>query len=260
MKIAYIGIDLLFSALEGLERAGCEIVEIFTCRTDNKTEFNVKICEFAKERGIPCQTERISREDIDRLLKKGCDMAVCGGYYYKIPWDTPLPIVNIHPTLLPIGRGSWPMPRIILQGHEKSGVTLHKIAEGFDSGDILLQREFFLDREETHKSYMEKVSGVLPDMMRELSENFSQLFERAVPQPEGEYWQLPQKGDYTVSYKMSVSEADAVLRAFFGYECIYEGENSAYEIIGARAVEGSPEGKELPLSDGYIEWETKSLI
>ena len=124
MKIAYIGIDLFYPAIEALESLGCEILEIFTCETDNVTEFNVKITDFADKRNIPCKTSRITRDDIARLLKNGCEMAVCGGYYFKIPADTDLPIVNIHPSLLPVGRGSWPMALSILQGDKKSGVTM----------------------------------------------------------------------------------------------------------------------------------------
>ena len=150
LKIAYIGIDLFFYALQSLVNLGCEVVEIFTCKTDNKTEFNVQICEFAKTNRIPCKMERITKEDILRLKDKGVEFAVCGGYYFRIPWDSELPIVNIHPSLLPVGRGSWPMPQTILKGLKKSGVTVHKIAEGFDEGDILLQREFDVESLRTY--------------------------------------------------------------------------------------------------------------
>ena len=165
MKIAYIGIDLFFDALLHLEELGCEIAEIFTCNTDNVTEFNVKILEFADIHNIHCKTERITREDIERLKDKGCDFAVCAGYYFRIPADSDFPVVNIHPSLLPIGRGSWPMPQTILRGMEKSGVTIHKIAEGFDTGDVLLQREFALEKNETLVSFMEKVYALLPEML-----------------------------------------------------------------------------------------------
>ncbi len=52
MKVAYIGLDLFYPALETLKKLGCEIVEIFTCETDNVTEFNQQICNFAKKNNI----------------------------------------------------------------------------------------------------------------------------------------------------------------------------------------------------------------
>ncbi len=259
MKIAYIGIDLFYPALEALEALDCEILEIFTCDTDNITEFNAEITDFADKRNIPCKTSRITRDDIARLLKNGCEMAVCGGYYFKIPADTALPIVNIHPSLLPVGRGSWPMALSILQGDKKSGVTIHKIAEGFDTGDILLQEEFEIAADETHKTFMEKANRLLPEMLKELIQNFGSLWQNAVPQGEGEYWQMPDESQYTITPNMTVEKADLVLRAFYGYECIYDKSGEKTVIVGGRAVKcDKMSGEEFPLVDGYIKIQKNS--
>ena len=53
MKIAYIGIDLFYPVLIALEKNGCEIEKIFTCKTDNITEFNIQIVDYAKKNNIP---------------------------------------------------------------------------------------------------------------------------------------------------------------------------------------------------------------
>lgn len=255
MKIAYIGIDLFYTALESLVGCGCEIAEIFTCKTDNKTEFNLEICGFAKKNHIPCQMTRITKADIERLIEKGCEFAVCAGYYYKIPADTDLPIVNIHPSLLPVGRGSWPMPQAILKKMQKSGVTIHKIAEGFDTGDILLQKEFELDEKEDLVSFMEKACGLIPEMIEKLTTDFLNLWDNATPQSGDEYWDAPARAYMTVTPYMTVEEADLILRAFLGYECYYEGDET-YEIIGGKAFEGTTDKKNvLLIDDGYIEYE-----
>ncbi len=255
MKMAYIGIDLFYPALETLFALGCEILEVFTCEVDNKTEFNCKVQNFAKEKNIPCQMARITEQDIQRLLKKGCEMAVCGGYYFKIPADTNLPIVNIHPSLLPVGRGSWPMAQAILWGHKKSGVTIHKIAEGFDTGDIILQKEFEITEDETHGTFMEKANLLVCDMLKMLVSDFDRLYQNAKPQVEGEYWPAPTETDYTVRWDMSFKDADIILRAFYGYECIYLGKDHALtKIVGGRAVKcDGISDKNYPLLDGYIE-------
>ncbi len=253
MKVAYIGIDLFYPALEVLAALNCEILEIFTCSTDNITEFNLKIIEFAKTKNIPYTTNRITKADIERLLQNGCEAAICGGYYFKIPADTDLPIVNIHPSLLPVGRGSWPMALSILRGDKKSGVTLHKIAEGFDTGDILLQRDFEIADDETHKTFMEKANSLLPEMLQSLIKNFAVLWQNAVPQGEGEYWEMPAEEQYTVTSDMTVKEADRILRAFYGYECIYKTKDRRTLIIGGCAVKSYKiEGADFPLVDGYI--------
>lgn len=261
MRIAYIGIDLFYTALETLFSLGCEISEIFTCETDNETEFNIKVIEFAEKHDIPYTKQRITREDINRLKKSGCHAAVCAGYYYKIPADCGFPIVNIHPSLLPIGRGSWPMPLTILRGFKNSGVTIHKIAEGFDTGDILLQRGFELADKETLVGFMEKVCELLPEMLKELTENFDELYSRAVPQGEGEYWEAPTEEDFTITPDMTADEADLILRAFLGYDCIYKSENQKYRLLGGRIVR-CHDCKEKPfrVDGGYVAAKKAELI
>ncbi len=253
MRIAYIGIDLFYTALEKLYDLGCEVMEIFTCEVDNIYEFNLKICDFAEKHNIPISKKPINYQDIQRLLDSGCDMAICGGYYFKIPHDTNLPIVNIHPSLLPVGRGSWPMAQSILWGHKSSGVTIHKIAEGFDTGDILVQREFQIDADETHKTFMEKANDIIAEMLPELLKNFDDLYKNAKEQGEGEYWKAPTEADFTITPDMTVEQADLILRAFYGYECIYKNKENSRIIIGGRAVlSNALNGREFPLVDGYI--------
>lgn len=149
MKIAYFGYDALCDCLFALERAGCEIAEIFTCPTDNRFEFNHKIMEYARRKQIPCCAAPVRSEDLLRLSRIGCRAAFCAGYFYKIPVsEGSLPIVNVHPSLLPEGRGAWPVPVQILRQMDHGGVTLHKVAASWDRGDILLQKSFSIAPEE----------------------------------------------------------------------------------------------------------------
>ena len=260
MKIAYIGIDLFFPALRELEKNGCEIVKIFSCKTDNITEFNTQIIDYAIKNKIPYTLQRITKEDICELISWGCEAIICAGYYYRIPVSEDLPMVNIHPTLLPLGGGSWPMPIIILEKHKKSGVTFHKIAQEFDAGDIILQKEFVLEEKENHDTYMDKVYGLLPEMLGELIGNFKQLYEKAVPQGEGEYWQCPEESMYTINADMTIKEADLILRAFYGYECIYRTDTETYVLIKGKAVKEKREGYlYFELKDGYVEYENVTV-
>ena len=186
------------------------------------------------------------------MIEKGCDAAICAGYYFKIPVVSGFPIVNIHPSLLPVGRGSWPMPQTILRGFKTSGVTIHKIAEGFDTGDILLQEKFNLEKCETHTSFMEKAYELLPMMLKALVENFDALYESAIPQSEEEYWEAPTEEDYTIDEDTSFEKADLILRAFLGYDCIYKKGNEKHIIRNAKAVRGENSGKAFKIKGGYI--------
>ncbi len=255
MKFAYIGMDLFLPALQILLDENQELVELFTCETDDLTEFHDGVTALAVARGVPVTTERIRVADFKRLQEKGCDFVICAGYYYKIPVYPELPTVNIHPSLLPYGRGGWPMPLDILNCRKTSGVTIHKIAEGFDTGDILLQRAFDLDAAETLETLMNKVYALLPEMLHTLVTDFDSLYRNARPQGEGVYLPMPTKQMYTVTPDTPFEKAERILRAFYGYDCYYQTDSAEYRLIRAKAVRTAQECREavcFPIKDGYV--------
>lgn len=158
-------------------------------------------------------------------------------------------MVNFHPTPLPVGRGSWPMPWLILEGAEFGGVTAHKMAAEFDTGDILLQERFPLDGREDHQTYMKKVYAKIPAMVHTLVGGLSQVLAGASPQGAGEYWPLPTEQDWTVTPDMDAAQADRILRAFYGYECVYRDGTGRTELTGGRVVPGAGP---FPVRGGHI--------
>ena len=263
MKVAYIGIDILYPVLTSLYDTGCEIIKIFTCKTDNVTEFNTKTCSFARQHDIPLQMERITREDLKQLADLGCKFVLVGGYYYIIPVIDELPIVNTHPAYLPIGRGAWPMPLTILKGLTESGVTMHRMVPALDEGDIILREKItvYPDKDDL-LSLTKRQWSLIPDMVKRLVMDYDNLWKNAYPQEaNAEYWEMPTQEDYTVRSDMSFEKADLILRAFMGYEVIYESikDNLRFEFIEARAHKGTPEEdrktQTWPIQDGYITYE-----
>ncbi len=252
MKTAYLGIDLLKPVLDALLREDCQILKLFTCPVDNVTEFNTAIIRTAQARGIPHTLERITAADLEKLAAQGCELLVCAGYYYRAPITDAFPMVNFHPTPLPLGRGSWPMPRLILEGAACGGVTAHRMAADFDTGDILLRERFPLDPREDHQTYMEKVYEKAPAMVRRLVRSLPEVLEAAQPQGEGEYWPLPTEADWTVTPDMDAARADLILRAFYGYECVYRDGARKTELTGGRVVLGDPAGHPFPVKGGYV--------
>ena len=51
---------------------------------------------------------------------------------------------NLHPSLLPMGRGAHPIPWSVIDSL-KQGVSIHRLAEGLDQGDIFIQKEINTD-------------------------------------------------------------------------------------------------------------------
>ena len=219
MKIAYLGYDVLYPCLLALESAGCTVMELFTCKTDNVYEFNTKVIAFAKQRSLPCHIERITLDDIHRLKAMGCQAIFCAGYFHKVPVDHSLPIINVHPAMLPIGRGSWPMPIVIMRGLTQSGVTLHKMEQDLDAGDILIQRSFDVTEQDNLETITETICEIAADLCARVASNLEDYWNRAVPQGTFEYWPCPQKKDYTITLNTPPKETEKILRAFYGFDC-----------------------------------------
>lgn len=58
-------------------------------------------------------------------------------------------ILNVHPSLLPKYRGASPIESALLDGNEETGVTIIKLDSGVDSGPILAQTAFNIDKQAT---------------------------------------------------------------------------------------------------------------
>ena len=81
--------------------------------------------------------------------------------------------INIHPSVLPKYRGPTPVQNTILNGDEKTGVSIMLLDEQIDHGPIITQTEMKIDVNDTHKSLSEKlfIQGaetlleILPDFL-----------------------------------------------------------------------------------------------
>ena len=73
----------------------------------------------------------------------------------KIP---KLGCLNIHPALLPKYRGRYSTAHAIFNGESHTGVTLHWMDEGIDSGPIISQEPILIEYNDTAKSLREKLT------------------------------------------------------------------------------------------------------
>lgn len=66
--------------------------------------------------------------------------------------------INVHASLLPRYRGAAPIQWAVIDGEEKTGVTIIRMDEGIDTGDMIAKTEVLLDTEETGGSLHDKLS------------------------------------------------------------------------------------------------------
>ena len=104
--------------------------------------------------------EAYEKEILQQLKKHNVEFIILAGYM-RLFGHTLLSafegkVVNIHPSLLP----AFPGKDAIGQALAASGVTVHYVDEGMDTGPIIEQQEVVLDEQETLESLQEKIHAV----------------------------------------------------------------------------------------------------
>lgn len=78
--------------------------------------------------------------------------------------------VNLHASLLPKLRGAAPIQWAVINGETKTGVTTQFMAEGIDTGDIILSKETEIGAEETAGELFERLAALGADALAETVE------------------------------------------------------------------------------------------
>jgi len=222
MKIAYCGYDFFSTCLSDLLAADFEVYRVYTFPCDNRNEFNQYLYDICAHKKIEISTQRIDDETISQLESEGCNLLITAGYRYKIPDLSKSSIkgINIHPTLLPLGRGSWPLPWIILTEQKQSGVSIHKLSQDFDAGDVLLQKDFPVTTNENLETLSAKSQLLAKSLLMTVMHDFSQFWDKAQAQSnEFTYWKLPSKEQRSIDWNTSIVEIKRINRAFGKMGC-----------------------------------------
>ncbi|MCL6559271.1 MAG: methionyl-tRNA formyltransferase [Firmicutes bacterium] len=109
--------------------------------------------------------------------------------------------INYHPSLLPKYRGGNAIAWAIIRGEKETGVTIHYIDEGVDTGDIILQESVPIDPDDTTVTlYFNKL---YPLGVRLVAEAVRLIREGRAPR-------IPQDGRLA-SYQPNLKEKDSVI-------------------------------------------------
>jgi phosphoribosylglycinamide formyltransferase-1 len=105
--------------------------------------------------GLDCQPDRAERDLLMAtwLESHDVDLVVLAGYMHLLtrPFLRRFPerIVNVHPSLLPAFPGAHPIEDALAAGVETTGVTVHLVDEGLDTGPIIRQEALPVSPPET---------------------------------------------------------------------------------------------------------------
>ena len=171
MKIVFMGTpDFAVGTLHALAESEHEILAVVTQpdkpKGRGKALQPTPVKEEAMRYGIPVyQPKKVREEDFQVVLRElNPDLIVVVAFGQLIPKSIlELPrygCVNVHASLLPKYRGAAPIQWAVIDGEKESGVTIMKMDEGLDTGDMIAKTVVPLAADETGGSLFDKLSQV----------------------------------------------------------------------------------------------------
>ncbi len=148
------------------------------------------------------------------------DAIIVVGYGRIIPqWMIDLPRfgnLNLHGSLLPKYRGAAPIQWAIARGESVTGVTTMRIDAGLDTGDILLQRELPISRDDTAETLAPRLASIGAELMVETLRGLETGQIRPVPQDHSKATLAPilKKEDGRMDFSRSAGDLFNRMRGF----------------------------------------------
>lgn len=108
----------------------------------------------------------------DWLAERGVDLVVCAGYMHLLtpPFLERFPCLNVHPSLLPAFPGAHAVEDALSAGVAETGVTVHLLDEGVDTGPVIAQEAVPVlpgdTRESLHRRLQDVEHRLLPGVVR----------------------------------------------------------------------------------------------
>lgn len=181
-RVVVVGYGQMFySLIKGIKSSNHEILAVF--RSDRR-KYN-SLCLFFKDIFNPSEDYTIIKSEklkeikahsvndknfIKQIKKLNPDMLIVGSWGEKLKKEilNTVPCVNFHPALLPKNRGANPYFWVIYFNQKVTGLTIHKMSEKFDEGDILLQEAITISENENGKTLKAKTCKLAVGLVQKL--------------------------------------------------------------------------------------------
>lgn len=190
----------------------------------------------AIELGIPVlQYAKVSREGLDDIRALEPDVVVTAAFgqilsdaFLAIP---KFAVLNVHASLLPKYRGSSPIQWSIINGDEKTGITIMKTVKAVDAGDVLLEKETEIGKKETAGELFDRLAILGGEAIVEAISLVESGKATFTPQDESKvtHCSMINKGDGLVDFSKSAKEIDCFVRGMTPWP-------SAYTHIGEKTL------------------------
>ncbi|MGN0592417.1 MAG: methionyl-tRNA formyltransferase [Ruminococcus sp.] len=251
MRIVFMGTpDFAVPCLRVLAESGHEIAGVFTQPDKPKGRgykmIPTPVKAAAMEYGIPVYQPLSLRKggDAENAMQIFREIApeliVVVAYGQILPKEVlELPehgCINIHASLLPAYRGAAPIQWSVLNGEKKTGVTSMCMAEGLDTGDMLLKKETEIGENETASSLHDRLSvmgaEVLLDTVKALESG------TLIPEPQDDalscYASRITKEMSELHFEKPAQELHNIIRGITGFTTL---EGKRLKIYASQVVE-----------------------
>lgn len=134
--------------------------------------FSDSVEELARSYGIPVHlTERVDHDTIDLVKRAEPDVIVVNSWYTWMPPELynlpPHGTLNLHDSLLPKGTGFSPVIWSLISGESQIGLTVHRMDESLDTGDVLVQHSLPIGPNDTGTQLVERGIDLIPGALKE---------------------------------------------------------------------------------------------
>ena len=225
MRIVFAGTPkFAVKSLSVLNQSEHEVVAVY-CQPDRPkgrgkvlTACPVKI--FAEENNLlVIQPEDLKdKQSQTQLALLNPDVMVVAAYGQILPksiLEIPkLGCLNIHASLLPRWRGAAPIERAILEDDRETGISIMKMNEGLDTGDILLDKKCTISNHETAQTLHDTLSNIGANAILETLNMLPTLKARPQQNNEATYAEKVTKDEAQIDWHQSAEKISRVIRAF----------------------------------------------
>ena len=200
----------------------------------------------AQKYGLTIYQPKDKNELLEIIKKLQPDLAIVAAFGMLFPKEIlAVPkygFINIHPSLLPKYRGPTPIQNAILNGDEKTGVSLFLIDEKMDKGKIIANSKLQIANSDNYESLMRKLAELGADLLIETLPDF--VVGKITPLPQNEL---------QATYTKKFSTQDAYIEPKDLEEAQEKGGDKAVEIDRKiRALNPEPGTFTLSLSKGGL--------
>ena len=228
LKIIFAGTpDFAVPALQALCDKGYEVVGVLT-QPDRPSGRGLKLHPSpmklkANELGIPVYqpSELKSNASYESLAAIDFNVMIVAAYGLIIPQsilDLPsFGCFNIHASLLPRWRGAAPIHRAILMGDEVTGVTIMRVVQKLDAGDMIKKTEIQISEKDTTEQLTKTLAASGAHLMTEvMDELMSKGSLQSIAQDEASvtYAEKVTKEESTINWQDTSLVIARKIRAF----------------------------------------------